>query len=96
MNITTRKRSSSGSKRPKDKVVLIYELNIFKLNAEAPDYQELFTLQPNSEALESEISKLTNDQLIAIKGNLITFLIRAIETLNISSGESSLNFKQCI
>lgn len=99
MNITTRKRSSSGSKRPKDKIVLIYE-QIFMSrethrngSSELPDdFQELFTLQPNAEALEAEISKLTNEQVISIKSNIVNFLMRAIESL--SSGESSLNLNQ--
>lgn len=98
MNITTRKRSSSGSKRPKDKIVLIYE-QIFMVKethrngTEIPDdFQDLFTLQPNAEALEAEITKLTNEQVISIKSNIVSFLIKAIENLN--SGESSLYLNQ--
>ena len=83
--MTSRKRSGSGSsKRPKEKVVYIYEL-FFKgedpslENAEF--WNEFFLLQPNVEALEGEITKLTAEQLQLVRLTVNNMLQKCIEML---------------
>ncbi|EDW42957.1 armadillo-like helical domain-containing protein 3 isoform X1 [Drosophila sechellia] len=84
--MTSRKRSGSGStKRPKEKVVYIYELLCRgeDPSSESPEFwNEFFLLQPNFEALENEIGKLNNEQLQLVKPNLNTLFQRCIEMLD--------------
>lgn len=84
--MSSRKRSGSGSKRPKEKVVYIYEM-IFKSDFEDPTktnaefWQEFFLLQPNVECLESEMTKLSCELLIQLKENINLLFCRCIEML---------------
>lgn len=87
--MTSRKRSGSGSsKRPKEKVVYIYEL-FFK--GENPENQslefwnEFFLLQPNVESFDNEMTRLTGEQLIAVRGNINLIFTKCIEMLQQSS-----------
>lgn len=67
--MTSRKRSGSGSKRPKEKVVYLYEKflyfggnrDLFENNPEF--WEEFFLLQPNVEILEAELLKLSSENL---------------------------------
>jgi len=83
--MTTRKRSGSGSKRPKEKVVYIYEL---LLRGEDPTnnnpefWNEFFLLQPNVDNLETELMKLTGEQLVLLKGNINLLFTKCIEMLD--------------
>lgn len=85
--MSSRKRSGSGSKRPKEKVVFIYEM-IFRPDFEDPSnanvefWQEFFLLQPNIESLEYEITKLSCEQLIALKTNFNLLFCHCIEMLD--------------
>lgn len=86
---TQRKRSGSGSKRPKEKVVYIYEL-IFRgeedpTNNNNEFWNEFFLLQPNVETLETEVMKLTGEQLIGLKNNINLLFTKSIELMD--SGE---------
>lgn len=88
---TQRKRSGSGSgsKRPKEKVVYIYEL-IFRgeedpTNNNNEFWNEFFLLQPNVEILETELMKLTGEQLIGLKNNINLLFTKSIELMD--SGE---------
>lgn len=69
MNMTSRKRSGSASKRPKEKVVYLYEKFLYYgANKEQiennPDFwEEFFLLQPNVEILEAELLKLSSENL---------------------------------
>lgn len=88
---TQRKRSGSGSKRPKEKVVYIYEL-IFRgeedpTNNNNEFWNEFFLLQPNVETLETEVMKLTGEQLIGLKNNINLLFTKSIELMD--SGEFS-------
>lgn len=83
--MTSRKRSGSGSsKRPKEKVVYIYELF---LRGEDPTinssefWNEFFLLQPNVDALENEITKLTSEQFSMVKKNLTMIFQKCIDML---------------
>lgn len=83
--MATRKRSGSGSKRPKEKVVYIYELlfrgeDPAKTNTEF--WNEFFLLQPNVDSLESEFTKLTAEQLLAVKENINLMFTQCIEILD--------------
>lgn len=88
-----RKRSGSGSKRPKEKVVYIYEL-LFRgedpvNNKESwinEFWDSFFLLQPNVESLENELTKLSNDQLLLVKGNIKLLFTQCIQML-----ESGIN-----
>lgn len=88
--MSSRKRSGSGSKRPKEKVVYIYEM-IFRTDFKDPTktnsefWHEFFLLSPNVECLENEITKLSCEQLIALKSNINLLFCRCIEMLD--SGE---------
>lgn len=88
--MSSRKRSGSGSKRPKEKVVYIYEM-IFRVDFKDPTktnpefWHEFFLLSPNVECLENEITKLSCEQLIALKSNINLLFCRCIEMLD--SGE---------
>lgn len=84
--MSSRKRSGSGSKRPKEKVVYIYEM-IFKSDFEDPTntnaefWHEFFLLQPNVECLENEMIKLSCELLIQLKHNINLLFCRCIEML---------------
>lgn len=83
--MASRKRSSSGSKRQlKEKVVQIYE-SLFKgedLSRVNPNFwDELFLLKPKPNLLEAEITRLTNEQLIAAKENINLLFEKCVETL---------------
>lgn len=90
--MTSRKRSGSGSsKRPKEKVVYIYEIffrgeNPENSQQERPDFSEFwnefFLLQPNVEALEMEVTKLTAEQFTVVKPNLNVIFQKCIEILD--------------
>uniref|UniRef100_A0A1A9WGZ5 DUF1741 domain-containing protein n=1 Tax=Glossina brevipalpis TaxID=37001 RepID=A0A1A9WGZ5_9MUSC len=82
--MTSRKRSGSGSsKRPKEKVVYIYEL-FFRgedpVNS-SEFWNEFFLLQPNVDALENEITKLTSEQFSLVKNNLNMIFQKCIDML---------------
>lgn len=85
--MSSRKRSGSGSKRPKEKVVHLYEM-IFRSDFDDPTksntefWQEFFLLQPNVESLESEIVRLSTDQLLSLKKNINLLFCRSIELLD--------------
>lgn len=84
--MTSRKRSGSGSsKRPKEKVVYIYEL-FFRgedPTQDSPEFwNEFFLLQPNVECLEGEVNKLTSEQFVLIKQNLNMIFQKCIEILD--------------
>lgn len=83
--MTSRKRSGSGSKRPKEKIVYIYEIffrgeDPSQNNAEF--WNEFFLLQPNIDCLEAEFSKLTSEQLIGIKENINLIFTQCIDMLS--------------
>lgn len=78
-----RKRSGSGSKRPKEKVVYIYEL-LFRGEDPVNNnefWDSFFLLQPNVESLENELTKLSNDQLLIVKGNIKLLFTQCIQML---------------
>ncbi|XP_053964188.1 armadillo-like helical domain-containing protein 3 [Anastrepha ludens] len=83
--MTSRKRSGSGSsKRPKEKVVYIYELFLRGEDptTDSPEFwNEFFLLQPNVESLEAEITKLTCEQFMVVKRNLNILFTKSIEML---------------
>ncbi|XP_045449706.1 armadillo-like helical domain-containing protein 3 [Melitaea cinxia] len=83
--MATRKRSGSGSKRHlKEKVVQIYE-SFFRgddLTTDNPTFwDEFFLLKPKIPQLETEIHKLTVEQLINLKDNINLLVIQCIEML---------------
>lgn len=83
--MTSRKRSGSGSsKRPKEKVVYIYEL-FFRgedpTTESAEFWNEFFLLQPNVESLEAEITKLTCEQFMIVNKSMILIFQKSIEML---------------
>lgn len=82
--MASRKRSGSGSKRPKEKVVYIYEL-LFRgedpVNNNIEFWDSFFLLQPNVETLENELTKLSTDQLLLVKENIKLLFIQSIQML---------------
>ena len=95
--MTSRKRSGSGSsKRPKEKVVYIYEL-FFRgedPTQESPEFwNEFFLLQPNVESLEGEVTKLTSEQFTLVKKNLNMIFQKCIEILD--TGECVIGYLMC-
>lgn len=85
--MSSRKRSGSGSKRPKEKVVYIYEMLLrtdfedpVKNNAEF--WNEFFLLQPNVEVLEGELTKLSFEHLVGLKRNINLLFTQSIELLD--------------
>lgn len=91
--IATRKRSGSNSKRPKEKIIYIYEM-LFKneqfQNIDNIFWDEFFMFTPNVEHFESEIIKISNfEQVPYVRANinlLISQCLRALESGNF--GES--------
>lgn len=80
-----RKRSGSGSKRQhKGKLVPIYE-SFFKgedLTLAHPNFwNELFLIKPLVPHIESEILRMSNDQLIISKNNINSLVSHCIDTL---------------
>jgi hypothetical protein len=83
--MATRKRSSSGSKRPKEKVVYIYELMLRGEDFSSRDrisMDEFFLLAPNPIVFEAEILKLNEADLMAAKQNLNLLFSEAINMLS--------------
>lgn len=83
--MASRKRSGSGSKRPKEKVVYIYELLFIgedpvKSNAEF--WNEFFLLPPNVDSLDCEISKITIEQILVVKDNINLLFTQCINMLD--------------
>lgn len=98
--MTSRKRSGSGSsKRPKEKVVYIYEL-FFRGEDPTEDslefWNEFFLLQPNVESLENEITKLTTEQLISIKTNINLIFEKCVEILDTGHPKRMCNSLQTL
>lgn len=83
--MSARKRSGSGSKRPKEKVVYIYELllrgeNPAQSNSEF--WNEFFLLQPNVDSLEAEFAKLSAEQLVAVRDNVTLMFAQCCDMLD--------------
>lgn len=81
--MASRKRSGSGSKRPKEKVVYIYEL-LFRGDNPVNNnefWDSFFLLQPNVESLENELTKLTNEQMVLVKENIKLLFNQSIQML---------------
>ncbi|VVC94056.1 unnamed protein product [Leptidea sinapis] len=83
--MSMRKRSGSGSKRHlKEKIVQIYE-SFFRgedLTSENPTFwDEFFLLKPKISQLESEMNKLTSEQLLNMKDNINLLVNQCIEML---------------
>ncbi|XP_053676741.1 armadillo-like helical domain-containing protein 3 [Anopheles nili] len=87
--MASRKRSGSGTKRPKEKVVHIYELlcrGEDPKRQSAQFWEEFFLLQPNIDMLEAELIKLTPEQYASCKSNVQQLFAECINIL--SSGNS--------
>jgi hypothetical protein len=85
-----RKRSGSNSKRPKEKIIYIYEL-LFKneqfVNIDSIFWEEFFMFNPNIEHFEAEILKLSNiEQVPFVKNNINLLINQCIKALE--SGKS--------
>lgn len=83
--MSARKRSGSGSKRPKEKVVFIYELLLRGENPAQSNpefWNEFFLLQPNVDSLETEFAKLSGDQLLAVRENIGIVFGQCIQMLD--------------
>lgn len=86
--ITTRKRSGSNSKRPKEKIINFYELLFrneeFQNKEDEFWNEEFFLCSPNQEHLESEIMKISSnlEQTVAIRKNLNLLITQCINTLD--------------
>uniref|UniRef100_A0A0K8UX73 UPF0668 protein C10orf76 n=1 Tax=Bactrocera latifrons TaxID=174628 RepID=A0A0K8UX73_BACLA len=98
--MTSRKRSGSGSsKRPKEKVVYIYEL-FFRgedPTTESTEFwNEFFLLQPNVESLEAEITKLTYEQFIIVNKNLTLIFQKSIEMMETDHPKRLFNSLQTL
>ncbi|XP_050295406.1 armadillo-like helical domain-containing protein 3 isoform X2 [Anthonomus grandis grandis] len=88
--MAARKRSGSGSKRQfKEKVVQIYE-TILKGEELGPNnsfsWDEFFLLKPKLTTLESEIMKLSLEQLQAAKPNIMEVFTQCIHVLANNTG----------
>lgn len=98
--MTSRKRSGSGSsKRPKEKVVYIYEL-FFRgedpTTESAEFWNEFFLLQPNVESLEAEITKLTCEQFMIVNKSMILIFQKSIEMLETDHPKRLFNSLQTL
>lgn len=92
--MATRKRSGSGSKRPKEKVVYIYELLLHGANADSNKqnfWNEFFLLQPNTEAFETELQKMDATKLCAAKSNLLLLLEKCVEIMDSNDAKRTHN-----
>nr|SVE74990.1 EOG090X027A [Daphnia dolichocephala] len=83
--MSTRKRSTSGSKKQlKEKIVQIYEA-FFRGEDQAsgnPNFwDEFFLLKPKVGVVEAELVKLSCEQLVLIKENLNTLFSKCVFTL---------------
>ncbi|XP_058064612.1 armadillo-like helical domain-containing protein 3 isoform X2 [Anopheles bellator] len=97
--MASRKRSGSGSKRPKEKVVHIYELLCHgeDLKRQGTQFwEEFFLLQPNMEVLESELIKLNSEQYAIAKSNIVQLFAECINMLSSSNGKRMMNALQTI
>uniref|UniRef100_A0A2M3Z189 Armadillo-like helical domain-containing protein n=1 Tax=Anopheles braziliensis TaxID=58242 RepID=A0A2M3Z189_9DIPT len=98
--MASRKRSGSGSKRPKEKVVHIYEMmcrgDDLKRQGERQFWEEFFLLQPNMDALESEMIKLNSDQYVVAKSNILQLFGECINMLSSNSPKRISNALQTI
>ncbi|XP_053664162.1 armadillo-like helical domain-containing protein 3 [Anopheles marshallii] len=97
--MASRKRSGSGTKRPKEKVVHIYELlcrgeDPKRQNAQF--WEEFFLLQPNMDTLEGELLKLTPEQYNCAKHNIQQFFTECINILSTGSPKRIHNALQTI
>uniref|UniRef100_A0A182VPT3 DUF1741 domain-containing protein n=1 Tax=Anopheles minimus TaxID=112268 RepID=A0A182VPT3_9DIPT len=97
--MASRKRSGSGTKRPKEKVVHIYELlcrgeDPRRQNAQF--WEEFFLLQPNMDTLECELLKLTPEQYSCAKHNTQQFFTECINILSTNSPKRIHNALQTI
>ncbi|XP_052893828.1 armadillo-like helical domain-containing protein 3 isoform X1 [Anopheles moucheti] len=97
--MASRKRSGSGAKRPKEKVVHIYELlcrgeDPRRQNAQF--WEEFFLLQPNMDTLECELLKLTPEQYHCAKHNVQQFFTECIHILSTGSPKRIHNALQTI
>lgn len=84
--MSTRKRSTSISRRQlKEKVVQIYE-SLLKGEEQYKDntffWDELFLLKPKLSVIETEIQKLSLEQLQVAKPNITLLIEKCIETLD--------------
>lgn len=97
--MASRKRSGSGSKRPKEKVVHIYELlcrGEDPKRQSAQFWEEFFLLQPNTEMLESELLKQTAEQYLNAKDNILQLFTECINMLSSGSPKRIHNALQTI
>lgn len=97
--MASRKRSGSGTKRPKEKVVHIYELlcrGEDPKKQSAQFWEEFFLLQPNMETLENELLKLTPEQYSNAKRNIQQFFTECIKILSTGSPKRIHNALQTI
>ncbi|XP_053684606.1 armadillo-like helical domain-containing protein 3 isoform X2 [Sabethes cyaneus] len=83
--MSVRKRSGSGSKRPKEKIVHIYEqlLRGEEIGKENPNFwEEFFLLQPNVDFLETELQKMESSKMIPTKTNILELINKCVLVLN--------------
>lgn len=83
--MSTRKRSTSGSKKTfKEKISLIYEA-FFRgedLASGNPNFwDEFFLLKPKVNVIETELSKLSSEQINLLKDNLNTLFSKCVSML---------------
>ncbi|XP_061511588.1 armadillo-like helical domain-containing protein 3 isoform X2 [Anopheles gambiae] len=97
--MASRKRSGSGTKRPKEKVVHIYEQ---LCRGEDPKllsiqfWEEFFLLQPNMDMLECELLKLNPEQYSSAKQNILNLFTECIHTLSFGNSKRVHNALQTI
>uniref|UniRef100_A0A182QTW2 Armadillo-like helical domain-containing protein n=1 Tax=Anopheles farauti TaxID=69004 RepID=A0A182QTW2_9DIPT len=97
--MASRKRSGSGTKRPKEKVVHIYELlcrGEDPKRQSAQFWEEFFLLQPNMDMLESELLKLSSEQYPAAKRNILELFTECINILSSGNAKRIHNALQTI
>ncbi|XP_063708769.1 armadillo-like helical domain-containing protein 3 [Culicoides brevitarsis] len=99
--MNSRKRSGSTSKRPfqKEKVVFYYEQILWNkdsIETNSQFWEEFFLLQPNTDTLESEISKLNLDNLIGVKDNIRLLFSECINMLNSDNTKRIINSLQTL
>ncbi|XP_041785611.1 armadillo-like helical domain-containing protein 3 isoform X2 [Anopheles merus] len=97
--MASRKRSGSGTKRPKEKVVHIYEqlcrgedLKLLSIQF----WEEFFLLQPNMDMLECELLKLNPEQYSSAKQNILNLFTECINTLSFGNSKRVHNALQTI